>query len=272
MQIIMFGMGTSMSFSDFAGVVKMPKGVFVGLLCQFSIMPFLGFVMAKMFHFPPEIAAGIILVGATPCGLASNVMNFIAGSNLALSVTLVAVSTLMAPVVTPLLMQLYAGQMVPIHFVDMMIVIMKIVVLPIIAGLIFNKIVHGRAKWLDRIMPIVSMAGIAYIITITIAAGRDELLVIGGVLIFVEILHNALGYVFGYWGARLFRLDEKSCRTIAVTVGLQNGGMASGIALEMGKLETMGLATAIFGPWMNVSGSIVANWWHRKPVKQSSPD
>ena len=272
MQLIMFGMGTSLSLKDFVGVVKMPKGVLVGLLCQFSIMPFLGFALAKMFNFPPEIAAGVVLVGATPCGLASNVMNYIAGSNLALSVTLVAVSTLMAPIITPLLMQLYAGQMVPIHFVDMMLVIMKIVVLPVIAGLIFNKIVHGRAKWLDRTMPIVSMAGITYIITITIAAGRDELLVIGGLLIFVEIVHNALGYVLGYWGARLFRMDEKSCRTIAVAVGLQNGGMASGIALEMGKLETMGLATAIFGPWMNVSGSVVANWWRRKPIQQSSPD
>ena len=267
MQIIMFGMGTAMSFKDFVGVVKMPKGVFVGLLCQFSIMPFLGFAFAKIFNFAPEIAAGVVLIGTTPCGLASNVMNYIADSNLALSVTLVAVSTLMAPVITPLFMQLYAGQMVPIHFVDMMLVIMKIVVLPIIAGLIFNTVVHGRVKWLDRAMPIVSMAGIAYIITITIAAGRDELLVIGVLLVFVEVLHNSLGYVFGYWGARLFRMDEKSCRTIAITVGLQNGGMASGIALEMGKLKTIGLATVVFGPWMNVSGSVVANWWRGKQVK-----
>jgi bile acid:Na+ symporter, BASS family len=266
MQVIMFGMGTAMSFGDFVGVVKMPKGVFVGLLCQFSIMPFLAFVLAKIFHFPPEVAAGVILIGATPCGLASNVMNYIARANLALSVTLVAVSTLMAPVVTPLLMKLYAGQMVPIHFVDMMFVIIKIVVLPVIAGLIFNKVAHGRVKWLDRAMPIVSMAGITYIITITIAAGRDELLVIGVMLIFVEVLHNGLGYVLGYWGARLFGMDEKSCRTIAIAVGLQNGGMASGIAMEMGKLKTMGLATVVFGPWMNVSGSVVANWWSRKQI------
>ncbi|MFC1651350.1 bile acid:sodium symporter family protein [Candidatus Latescibacterota bacterium] len=268
MQIIMFGMGTAMSFNDFVGVVKMPKGVFVGLLCQFSIMPFLGFALAKIFNFPPEVAAGVVLIGATPCGLASNVMNYIAGSNLALSVTLVAVSTLMAPVITPLLMKLYAGQMVPIHFVDMMFVIIKIVVLPIIAGLIFNKLFHGRAKWLDRTMPIVSMAGITYIITITIATGRDELLVIGVLLVFVEVLHNSLGYVLGYWGARLFGMDEKSCRTIAVSVGLQNGGMASGIAMEMGKLKTMGLATVVFGPWMNVSGSVIANWWSRKQIKE----
>lgn len=140
-QIIMFGMGSQLSLSNFVDVVRMPKGVFVGIVCQFSIMPLLGFSIAKGFGFPPEIAAGIILVGASPSGLASNVMAYIARANLALSVTLTAVATLMAPLMTPLLMKMLAGQYVPIELGGMMMTIIKIVILPIIAGLIFNALV-----------------------------------------------------------------------------------------------------------------------------------
>ena len=271
MQIIMFGMGTSMSIRDFVGVVKMPKGVFVGLLCQFTIMPFVGLALAKSFGFPPEIAAGVVLIGSSPCGLASNVMNFIAGSNLALSITLTAVATAIAPIMTPLMMKLLANQFIEIAFWAMMWTVFKIVIIPIVAGLVFNYVLHGRAKWLDRAMPIVSMVGIAYIITIITAAGRDGLLVVGVALVMAAILHNTLGYIFGYWGSRLFRLDEKSCRTIAIEVGLQNGGLASGIALSMGKVATMGLAPAVFGPWMNISGSALANWWRSRPVTDDNP-
>lgn len=271
MQLIMFGMGTTMSIKDFYGVIKMPRGVFVGLICQFTIMPFVGLALAKSFGFPPEIAAGVVLIGSSPCGLASNVMNFIAGSNLALSITLTAVATAIAPIMTPLMMKMLANQFVAIDFFDMMVVVFNIVIIPIVAGLIFNKILHGRAKWLDRLMPILSMVGIAYIITIITAAGRDGLLSVGIALVFAAIIHNTAGYFFGYWGSRLCRLDEKSCRTIAIEVGLQNGGLASGIALSMGKVATMGLAPAVFGPWMNISGSALANWWRAKPVKDEKP-
>ena len=153
----------------------------------------------------------------------------------------------------------------------MMWTVFKIVIIPVVAGLIFNYVVHGRAKWLDRAMPVVSMVGIAYIITIITAAGRDGLLTMGIALVIAAILHNTLGYLFGYWGSRITGLDEKSCRTIAIEVGLQNGGLASGIALSMGKVATMGLAPAVFGPWMNISGSALANYWRSKPVKNAKP-
>jgi len=267
LQIIMFGMGTTMSISDFSGVIKMPKGVLVGLLCQYSIMPVAGFALATMFGFPPEIAAGVILIGSSPSGLASNVMTYLAKANLALSVTLTTVSTLLAPLTTPLLMELFAGQFVPIDFWAMMWSITKIVILPIVGGLIFNRLFHGKAPWLDRAMPIVSMAGIAIIITIITAAGRDSLLVIGVALVAAAIIHNALGYFLGYWGCRFLKLPERDCRTIALEVGMQNGGLASGIALEMGKVATIGLAPAVFGPWMNISGSSLATWWRERPPK-----
>lgn len=264
LQIIMFGMGTAMSAKDFVGVVKMPKGVLVGLVCQFSIMPLLGFGIATLFGFPAEIAAGVVLIGSSPSGLASNVMAYLAKANVALSVTLTAVATLLAPLMTPLLMELFAGEFVPIDFWAMMLSIVKIVILPIIAGLVFNYFFHGKTPWLDKAMPILSMAGIALIIMIITAAGRDSLLSIGLFLIVAAILHNAAGYFLGYWGCRLFKMDERDCRTIALEVGMQNGGLASGIALEMGKVATVGLAPAVFGPWMNISGSSLALYWRDK--------
>ena len=121
-------------------------------------------------------------------------------------------------------------------------------------------------------MPLLSMAGIVYFTTITTAAGRDNLLLVGGLLVLVAMLHNGAGYFFGYWLARLARLDKASCRTVAIEVGLQNGGMASGIAGAMGKLATVGLAAAVFSPWMNISGSVLANIWRRRPVNASAPD
>lgn len=268
LQIIMFGMGAALSFRDFVGVAKMPKGVLVGVICQFSIMPIVGFSVATLFGFPAEIAAGIILVGSSPSGLASNVMSFLARANLALSVTLTAVATLLAPLLTPLLMQTLAGEFIPIDFWAMMWSITKIVIIPIAAGLLFNHFFHGRFKWLDDALPIVSMVGIALIITVITAAGRDSLLQIGLALVLATLIHNLVGYFLGYWGCRLLRMPERDCRTIALEVGMQNGGLASGIAVEMGKVATVGLAPAVFGPLMNITGSGLATWWRGKPLPE----
>lgn len=263
-QLIMFGMGTSMSVKDFAGVVKMPKGVLVGVGSQFLIMPAMGFVLASLSNFPPEIAAGIVLVGCSPSGLASNVMSYLAKANLALSITVTAITTLLAPFVTPLLMKLLAGELVEIDVAKMMWDIIKMIIIPIGAGLVFNKLLSGKSDWLDKAMPVVSMLGIAMIITIITAAGRDSLLTIGPALIGITLIHNLFGYFLGYWSGRLFKMPERDCRTIAIEVGMQNAGLASGIAKEMGKIATVGLAAAVFGPLMNITGSTLASWWHNR--------
>ena len=268
LQIIMFGMGTAMSLKDFAVVTKSPRAVFVGLICQFSIMPFLGFGLASLFDFPPEIAAGIILIGSSPSGLASNVMAYIGKANLALSVTLTTVATLLAPLVTPLLMRFLGGQLIPIDVLAMMWGITKMVIIPIVAGLIFNHIFHGKTQWLDKAMPMLSMGGIVLILVIITASGRDNLLTMGLALVLVGFIHNMSGYFLGYWGCRLFRLDERSARTIAFEVGMQNAGLASGIAAELGKVATLGLAPAIFGPMMNITGSSLATWWRDRPIEE----
>ncbi|MFC4094941.1 bile acid:sodium symporter family protein [Euzebyella saccharophila] len=271
LQIIMFGMGTSMSIKDFGEVIKSPKAVFIGLVCQFTIMPIVGATLVFIFKFPPEIAAGVILIGSSPSGLASNVMCYIGKANLALSVTLTTVATLLAPFVTPLLMKFFGGELIPIDLWGMMWSIIKITILPIAAGLIFNKLFHGKTEWVDKAMPLVSMGGIALILGVITAAGRDNLLTMGAVLILVGLIHNISGYFLGYWGCRIFRLEEKSSRTIAFEVGMQNAGLASGLANEMGKVATVGLAPAVFGPMMNITGSILASYWHKNaPLKNDN--
>ncbi|MES1218731.1 MAG: bile acid:sodium symporter family protein, partial [Bacteroidota bacterium] len=227
------------------------------------------FTLASLSHFPPEIAAGIILIGCSPNGMASNVISYLAKANLALSVTITAISTMLAPFMTPFLMKLYAGAFIQINVLDMMWDIIKMVIIPITAGLLFNKFLSGKAKWLDRSMPLVSMFGIAFIIVIITTAGRESLLTIGPALILIVLLHNLSGYTLGYWSGRLFKMSERDCRTIAIEVGMQNGGLASGLAKGMGKIATVGLAPAIFGPLMNVTGSILASYWHRKPPADS---
>ncbi|MBO0939760.1 bile acid:sodium symporter family protein [Fibrella sp. HMF5335] len=269
-QLIMFGMGTSMSLADFVGVVKMPRGVVIGVVSHFIIMPLVGFAIASVSGFPPEIAAGIILIGCSPNGMASNVISYLAKANLALSITITAFSTMLAPFVTPMLMKFYAGALVDINVLDMTWDISRMVILPIGAGLLFNRFLSGKAKWLDEAMPYVSMFGIGFIIVIITAAGRDSLLTIGPALIGLVLLHNLSGYFLGYWSGRLFRMSERDCRTIAIEVGMQNGGLASGIAKGMGKIATVGLAPAVFGPLMNVTGSILASWWHRRPTEDEA--
>lgn len=266
LQIIMFGMGATMGWQDFRNVAQMPKAVLVGLLCQFTIMPLLGFTLANSFRFPPEFAAGVVLVGCSPSGLASNVMAYIARANVALSITITTCATLLSPLLTPLLMRLLAGQFVEISFWSMMWDITQMVILPVVAGLVVNHLLGERGEALKRLLPVLSMAGIAVIIVVVTAAGHASLMNVGALMLLAVVLHNGLGYLLGYWAARLFKLDEQSCRTVSIEVGLQSVGIATGIALKMGKIATMGLAAVLFGPWMNFTGSLLANWWSKRGV------
>lgn len=333
-QGVMFGMGIQMSLKDFTGIATTGKGVAIGLICHFSVMPLSGFLLTKLFNFEPEIAAGIILIGSCSSGLASNVMVYIARANLVLSVVVTALSTLAAPFLTPLLMKLLAGTLIEVKFVAMMMEIIKIVLVPIGAALlhdylktaspagqkkvavvfvlcllwlvalplglwsVFERAVSSppllqslevlgflagafmvgvlyhlltrRFQNLDGLMPYLSMFGIVYFTTVTTAAGRENLLRVGFLLFLCSVVHNAAGYFFGYWLSRLAGLDKPSSRTVAFEVGLQNGGMASGLAGTMGKLGTVGLPAAVFSPWMNISGSLLANYWRRKALKEEA--
>jgi BASS family bile acid:Na+ symporter len=243
----------------------MPKAVGVGIFLQFSVMPAAGWVIANAFGFPPEVAAGVILIGSCSGGVASNVMAYLARGNVALSVTMTACSTLLAPVLTPAAMQLLAGKLVPINFWQMMVEIIWMVIVPIVGGLLFNWMLHGKHAWLDQALPVVSMAAICYIIAIITANARDKLLEVAFALIGAAMLHNTVGYLLGYWGARAMGLSETDCRTVAFEVGMQNGGMGTGLAINVLQSADAALAPNIFGTWMNISGSTLASWWRERP-------
>ena len=267
MQVIMFGMGTELSLKDFADVLRMPKGVIVGIICHYTIMPLVGFTVASVFNFPSEVAAGIILVGCCPSGLASNVMCFLAKANLALSVTVTAVSTLLAPLFTPLLMKLLAGKYIEVDFLAMVWHITEIVIIPIVVGLIFHYLIHGKFKWLDKAMPILSMIGIGLVLVVITADKSEALKQVGLLLLLATAIHNLGGFFLGYWSARLLKFPEKDSRTIALEVGMQNAGLAAGLAKAMGVMLA-GLAPAVFGVMMNLTGSVLANWWHNRTPKE----
>lgn len=261
LQIIMLGMGATMTIEDFVEIFKSPRKVIIGLVCQFTIMPFLGFGLSRAFDFPPEIAAGIVLIGSSPSGLASNVMALMAKANVALSITITTLATLVAPVMTPFLMKTLGGGLIEVDFWKMLWDMAQLVLIPILLGLLLNKIVPKFIESVKKVLPFLSMLGIAYIILVVTASGSSSLKSVGYILVFVVVTHNILGYLLGYFSAKLLKLNEADSRAVALEVGMQNGGLASALANEMGKIATVGLAPAIFGPVMNVTGSVIANYW-----------
>jgi bile acid transporter len=266
LMLIMFCMGATLSARDFAGVLRMPVAVAVGLVCQFAIMPLLGYTVATAFRFPPEVAAGIVLVGVAPSGLASNVMSYIAKANVPLSVTITALASLLSPLLTPLLMQRLAGEMIAVDAPAMMLDIAQMVLVPILLGLAFHHLAPVRRRWIEPALPAFSMAGIVAMTVLTVAVGRDNLLTIGPLLFVACLVHNLGGYLLGYCAARMLGQSRLTARTVAIEVGMQNCGLASGLAAALGKVATLGLAPIIFGPLMNTSASVLANWWRNRPV------
>lgn len=276
-QIIMFGMGTQLTPSDFLRVFSFPKAVIIGLVLQFSVMPFVGKGLAMLTTTDPEVAAGMVLIGSCPGGVASNVMTFLAKGNVALSVTMTSVSTLAAPIMTPAMTKLLAGTYVEVKFIAMMVAIIKMIILPVAGGLVANFILtrlgatNPKLKLVSnsimRALPFVSMFSICFIIGIITSLSRDSLLAGGFVLsiIMAAVVHNIIGYLFGYGGARALGLGETDSRTVAIEVGLQNGGMASGLAVKVWQSSMAALPSAVFGPWMNMSGAMLASWWSSRP-------
>jgi BASS family bile acid:Na+ symporter len=265
-QIIMFGMGTTLGLRDFARVAQFPWPAVVGTSLQFVVMPTLAAGLAMAFGFEGALAAGIILIGASPGGVAPNVITYLAGGHVALSVTLTAISTLLSPFLTPLAMTLLAGTYLELNATEMMWSIVRLIILPIVAGFIANYLLRGFEPWRDRLLPIVSMAAICLVLAILTAAARDQLLAAAASLVALVILHNLGGYLLGYWGARAARLNESEARTVSIEVGMQNAGMAAGLAVSVLHSAEAGLAATVFATVMNVSGAVLASWWRGRPA------
>lgn len=358
MQVIMFGMGTTLHFRDFLAVIREPWSVAIGMVLQFSVMPIAGYLLARTFHLEPELAVGVILIGACSGGLASNVMAYLAGANVPLSMAMTITSTFMAPVLTPLAMKLLAGAYLPVNFMDMMVGVFNIMIIPVLGGMAANIILFSKKKWLQNkvavtllglvslglailltlapsflpgllarlqivlaitwglfatacavklivdlllrrgnnwlndTLSLASMVGICAILAIITAQTHSVLMRVGATIIIVAILHNFTGYFLGYWGTRLLgaflgrvgyrlgwflspasRMNERDCRTVAFEVGMQNGAMATALAVDVLHSHVAALPPNIFGTWQNISGSLLVNYWRRRsPMENRESD
>lgn len=266
--IIMFSMGLTLSVNDFKGVFLAPKSVLIGVLAQYTIMPLTAFALAKAFNLPPEIAAGVILVGCCPGGTSSNVMTFMAKGNTALSVTITAVSTLLAPIATPTLTYLLASEWLSVSFMDMFISIVQVVLLPIILGVVIRMLFSKQVDKSMEVLPLISVIGIVGVASGVVAVNKESIMTSGLLIFAVVVLHNCIGYALGYLAAKALKLDFKDQKAISIEVGMQNSGLAASLGLAHFS-PIAAVPGAIFSVWHNISGPLLANWWGKK--EQDNP-
>ncbi|MEW8505380.1 MAG: bile acid:sodium symporter family protein [Candidatus Thiodiazotropha sp.] len=261
--VVMFGMGMTLNWNNFAAVLKRPGILGFGVLLQYLLMPLVAWLIAELFALPPYLMAGLVLVGSCPGGTASNVVCYLARGDLALSITLTTASTLLAIVATPLLTWLYVGQKVPVPVVSMLWSIFKIVLMPVALGVLVNTFLGRRLSGLKHLFPLVSVLAIVVIIAIIVALNRENLGTMGIAVALAVILHNLLGLTGGYWLSRAMGWDEPICRTLAIEVGMQNSGL--GVALAVKHFSAAAaLPGALFSIWHNLTGSMLAGYWSRR--------
>ncbi len=273
--IIMLSMGVTLSINDFRRVFTRPAPVVAGIVLHYLVMPLAAWVIAKALHMPPDLTAGMVLVGSVASGTASNVMIYLARGDVALSVTISALSTLVGVFATPLLTRLYVDASIAVDVHGMLISILQIVALPIVVGLVVNHLASKLVRKIEPVLPLVSMVSILLIIAAVVGGTQKSIasvgLVVGLVVALGVVLHNGIGLLGGYWGGRLLGFDEAVCRTLAIEVGMQN----SGLAATLGKLYFTPIAAlpgALFSVWHNLSGSMLAGYWAGRPAKGSTAD
>ncbi|MGB1742751.1 MAG: bile acid:sodium symporter family protein [Cycloclasticus sp.] len=260
--LVMFGMGMSLKANDFLLIFKSPKPILLGLLLQFLCMPFFAWGLSTWLQLPLALASGMVLVGASPGGTASNVICYLAKGNVALSIAITTFSTLLAVIATPALSLLYLGKQVDVPAMKMLTDIVKIIILPVTAGIIVNQL-FGR--WLGtarQIFPLISVFAIVLIIAIIVSLNHSRLGSIGIMLVSAVALHNALGLLAGYWLPRAFGMDQRTCKTLAIEVGMQNSGLAVALAVKYFS-PAAALPGALFSLWHNLTGSLLASFWSR---------
>ncbi|MEC1602831.1 MULTISPECIES: bile acid:sodium symporter family protein [Bacillus] len=261
--IIMFGMGLTLQTDDFKELIRKPLYVIIGVIAQYTIMPLVAFGLAYGLHLPSEIAVGVILVGCCPGGTASNVMTFLAKGNTALSVAVTTISTLLAPVLTPVLIMLFAKEWLPVSPGSLFISILQAVLIPIIAGLVVKIFFKKQVAKAVHALPLVSVIGIVAIVSAVVSGNRENLLQSGLLIFSVVILHNGFGYLLGFLCAKLLKMDYASQKAIAIEVGMQNSGL--GAALATAHFSPLSaVPSAIFSVWHNLSGSLLATYWSKK--------
>jgi BASS family bile acid:Na+ symporter len=257
--VVMFGMGLTLKLEDFKVVFSRPKDVVIGCLAQFTVMPLLAWLLAKGFSLSDELALGVVLVGCCPGGTASNVITYLAKGDLALSVGMTGVSTLLAPLLTPFLTWLLVGQHVDVDMVSMFLSILWVVILPIVAGLLFRSLLPKFTESAVAYLPALSSLAIAFIVAIIVSANSAKLMVGGWLIILVVMLHNLCGLLLGYGIARVLGLELKKRVAVSIEVGMQNSGLASSLAtLHFAAYPMATIPGALFSVWHNISGAVVA--------------
>ena len=260
--VIMFGMGVTLTIDDFKRVFLKPKDIGIGVVTQYAVMPFLGFALAKLFGLDPLLAAGVVLVGSCPGGTSSNVMTYLARGDVAFSVTMTSVSTIISPIMLPSMMYIYAGQWINVPVINLFLSTVKIILVPVILGLSFRMLMKDKIKYVLPVLPSVSAASIIFIVGVIVAANTDAIATVGLVVAIVSIIHNVFGFSIGYGVARFFGMDVTRARAVSIEIGMQNSGLAVALAnTYFGALAA--LPGAIFSVWMNISGSALAWWWRR---------
>lgn len=260
--IIMFGMGMTLSWEDFKSVLSQPKAVAVGVSAQFIVMPLLAWGLCIAFRLPAEIAVGVLLVGCCPGGTASNVIAYMAKANVALSVACTSVSTMLAPLLTPLIFYLLASQWIDIDAVAILVSVMQVILFPIILGVIVSGLFKQKIDRYIAMMPMVSVIAIVLIVAAIIAGSKMQILQSGLLILAVVILHNGLGYFIGYWAAKLLQLNQADAKAVSIEVGMQNSGLGVALAaVHFAATPITALPSAIFSLWHNISGPVLASYW-----------
>ncbi len=259
---VMFGMGMSLRLDHFRAVLRAPQLIGFGVLLQYALMPALAWLIAAALDLPPQLAAGLILVGAAPGGTASNVICYLAGGNVALSILVTGASTLLAVVATPLLTWFYVGERVPVPAGAMLVSVAQIVLVPVLLGVLINTYAHRYTRRLRALFPLLSVLIIVLIIAIIVALNGERLASLAGVLVLAVALHNGAGLAAGYGLTRAMGAGRRTARTLAIEVGMQNSGLAVALAMQFFG-PTAALPGALFSIWHNLSGALLAAWWRR---------
>ena len=260
LMIIMFGMGLTLKFEDFKLVFIRPKDVIIGCVAQFTIMPLLAFMLCKLFNLDVALMTGVILVGACPGGTSSNVITYLSKGDVALSVSMTSINTILAPILTPLITYLLLSTTVDVNTYSMFISIIKVIILPIVLGFIINKIFGKFTQKTVKILPMLSVIGICMIVASVVSHNAAKILSTGLIVFTVVILHNILGYVCGFGLGKALKYDVAKTKAISIEIGMQNSGLATSLAST--SFASLAMATvpgAIFSVWHNISGAILAN-------------
>ncbi len=258
--VVMFCMGMTLKWSDFKETVKSPKIILIGVLLQYSVMPLAAFLISKAFGLSPEFIAGMVLVGSSAGGTASNVICYLAKGNVALSITLTMASTLIAVFAMPVLSLLYLHQIVHVPFLEMLFSVLKMVLIPVLVGTTLNTFLGTGIKNIGSVFPFISTIAIIVIIAIIIGLNQTRLKEVGLIIVCAVMLHNLCGLLIGFWFPKLLGYDDLTCRTLSIEVGMQNSGLSVALAVKHFSIVAA-IPGAIFSIWHNLSGSFLAGYW-----------